>query len=797
MNKLDKTVCTGCQACIHICPVGALRVGHDEFGNIKPECAEDICISCGKCEEICPVAHPVFKNRKEPDCYACMADDETRYESSSGGVFPLLARYIIGLGGTVCGAAWTADFGVEHVPVNKEDQLPLLYRSKYMQSDVGNVYPQIESLLKQHKPVLFCSTPCQVAGLYAYLGTDYPALYTVDLLCTQAPSQDFFKRYLNETFEVNRIDHYDFRIKNFGWTHCCCCCCCYKEGNEFFVKSPEEDIYQMAYHSRLMMSTWCENCVFRTFPRQGDLTIGDFWWIWVRDPSLHDVKGTSVVLSNNKKGDELVKNIFAKAKQAKKTPLEWLTGNAITPYMPPHPARDRFYSLSKKYTFKKAVDDALAKKYDVVMVGIWAMENYGSQITNYALYQVLRDMGKEVLMVERPADSPWKPNLESLGFKNNPYNSLDLAPLYPDAESLRELNASSDVFLVGSDQLFHADCYLGFSKYNDLSWVNDNKTKSVYALSFGQEYFRAFNPLQTPDTRSHLGYFLRKFDNISMREKSGVTLAKDVFGIDSDFVLDPVFLCNKEHFERMAQCGESDSKDKICVYMLDSEEWKEKCLQKISEDLSLGYSLFIDKYFLTPEERVGMYNENWIRAIAESKFVVTDSFHGMCFSIIFKKPFVVLANVRRGLTRFESLVSLFHLEDRCIQKFEDLEKILPRLHSIDYDAVYQILEKERNRSVELLKKAVTPKIKLYSDYDILGQNLRKLEQRDRELEQSLRELQGERDALRASFLYRLWRKLTWAPRKIRGFFRSLKQHGLIYTMKLFVKKILRKIGVMR
>ncbi|GHU86876.1 hypothetical protein FACS189476_01110 [Spirochaetia bacterium] len=390
----------------------------------------------------------------------------------------------------------------------------------------------------------------------------------------------------------------------------------------------------------------------------------------------------------------------------------------------PDSLKGRFYALSQYMPFNKAVDYALNSRYDVAIIGIWSVENYGSNMTYYALYQTIRDMGLEPLMIERPMNSSWKPHEIPEGFKFNPYRAYDLSPIYPTKESMAELNERSDVFLVGSDQLFLNGLYQAFGEYITSDWVRNNKKKAAYAASFGREDFTG-----DMNTRSTMAHSMQKFDCFSVREKSGVALARDLFGVHADFVLDPVFLCDVSHYEQMAQYGVSQTSGKIMVYMLDTYPWKEDVLSRTSSQLGLESFVFIDIKNLEKSNQpiTNAYNEDWLRSILESEFVVADSFHGVCFSIIFRKPFIALANTDRGLTRFESILSLLHLGDRLIFNIEQFDALLPRLTDIDYDAVYEILEKEKVRSMEFLKKAVQPVNKAYSDYDILSAKINSLE----------------------------------------------------------------------
>ncbi len=466
-------LCSGCGACANICPVDALILAADEDGFFRPQISLQKCISCNKCVQVCPVLHPIYSNISAPSCYAYCADDQIRFHSSSGGVFPVLAHKFLADGGVVCGAAWTKDFGVHHILIDNQKELPVLFRSKYLQSEVGFVYRQIQNKLTAGLTVLFTGCPCQVAALNAYLGKPYKSLYTIDLLCHYSPSTRHFQQYLDDTFSRENIASYTFRTKEPGWSpdaHKVI----FKDGTED-IRRFHQDFYQQTFRNRLLMSDACESCRFCSFPRQGDISVGDFHGIDEHDASLNDKKGISVLLVNNDKGQYLFEMTQEDGKVCKEVPLEWVMNNRVSDNFLIHPSRDRLFALAKYMPFNNAAEYAVKSRYDVGIVGIWSVENYGSNMTYYALYRIIRDMGLEPLMIERPLESEWKPHPIPVGFKYNPYRPFDLAPLSTYKWEMRQLNDQCDMFLVGSDQLLNGYLYLQFARYITLDWLTTEK----------------------------------------------------------------------------------------------------------------------------------------------------------------------------------------------------------------------------------------------------------------------------------------------------------------------------------
>lgn len=377
--KLPKTVttvlpshlCTGCGACVSACPVDALRLIPDEDGYYRSCVDYDKCINCGKCVKVCPALKlPEKTNRKEPKCYEFVAaDSQVLKNSSSGGIFPLLAHEAFRRKGSVVGAAWQEDFSVAHIMINSEQDLPKLQKSKYLQSYLGNTFRQVEKKLKDGEFVLFSGCPCQVTGLKSYLGKEYDNLLTVDLLCGNSPSTRFFQEYLKEQFPEG-LQAYEFRNKTEGWNWDGVLITL-KNGEQQYRRGGKDDDYQRVYHNHTMCAPHCENCRYQETPRFGDLTIGDFWGIGGKDKTLNTRNGVSVILCNNEKGEKYLSAIpEEQIGVMKEVPLAWLGGNGYAINKSHNycsPKRNQFYELVKAMPFSKAVDYALKPMHGEVV----------------------------------------------------------------------------------------------------------------------------------------------------------------------------------------------------------------------------------------------------------------------------------------------------------------------------------------------------------------------------------------------------------------------------------------------
>lgn len=734
-------LCTGCGACVNKCANDAIEYiyNYEKDGSMVAQINEGKCVSCHLCETVCPVlTEHSNENQVVNECYAVWANDEVRMQSSSGGIFTVIAEEMLNRGGYVCAVAYGSGFKAEHIIISDKKELYKLRRSKYMQSDVGFVYRRVEELLKRDKEVMFVGTPCQVAGIKAYLGQTYKKLLLVDIYCNYTPAYPLFEKYLNENYNVDDINKIDFRVKKYGWIadiHTITD----KNGN-IEEKREYNDAFQRGYHPKLFMRETCEKCKFAGNPRQGDISIADFWHIGEFYPELDDTRGTSCVVINNTKGSNFFNSIQKNLVMCKKVSLECMKYNrgAVTQA---HPARNRFYKLIKNRSFNESVEYALNAKYDVAIWGNWSEKNYGSELTYYALYKVICDLGYDPLMVERPKNAVWAPNESPVLFRESPYSEGAVHPLYPDKVSMYELNEKCGTFIVGSDQIWHRNLYNDFGKVAFLDYIYNDKKKIAYASSFGREYWTG-NAVEAQE----VSFYLKNFDYISVREQSGVQVCKKYFDVKAQWVLDPVFLCNKENYRKLAEQANGDHAEKyIGGYILDIDDKKLNIIQNLRESLNLPCTILTDAFrdSLIENENIDIqknrYCEDWIENIMNSTFIITDSFHGMCFSIIFNKPFIVICNEERGKIRFTDLLGKLDLLDRLITENVEKERIdLLIWTPIDYSHVNQILKEKKVYSLQWLKDALESK-KDYkmTEYDLLLRKFQEAERRSYKFQEKI------------------------------------------------------------
>lgn len=298
--------CVGCGACTNICPNKCLQMVVDQEGFWYPEVLKSSCINCKRCETVCPVRQKQIIQVPQY-CYAIKnKNDDIRMSSSSGGVFSALAESILGKEGTIYGAAMDESCSVCHIEVTEKKELKYLRGAKYSQSELGTIYCQVKTNLDNGKYVLFSGTPCQVAGLRAYLQKDYEKLICVDIICHGVPSPLVWKKYLEQESFGKLPRCVNFRSKKSGWSH-------YKysiqmeyEDGSSIIQKNGENAFLQGMIQNLYQRPSCSYCLFKGENHPGDITLGDFWGIWNLDESFDDDKGVSAVIVNTDKGKSLL-----------------------------------------------------------------------------------------------------------------------------------------------------------------------------------------------------------------------------------------------------------------------------------------------------------------------------------------------------------------------------------------------------------------------------------------------------------------------------------------------------------
>ena len=320
-------------------------MSEDNEGFLQPVINNAKCVKCGLCEKVCPVLFPDMPREPSAIYVVKAKDNELRLKSSSGGVFSLLAREVFKQGGIVYGAGWERpSMRAVHKSAQNEGELDDLRGSKYVQSEMGGTYRQVESQLKDGRVVLFCGCPCQVAGLKHFLRYNYDNLICVDLICHSIGSPGVFKRFLSHlSGEKEGISSIVFRDKAIAWKHFHFRVRWY--GGEEYLKPFNETFYGLAWWSGLAARRSCFGCKFKSFRSLSDITIGDAWGVEEFAPEMDDEKGCSIVF--------LFKdNIFSKTiSKMHVRQIDYLSAVNKNPcvYVPSHKEGDRLGILRERF----------------------------------------------------------------------------------------------------------------------------------------------------------------------------------------------------------------------------------------------------------------------------------------------------------------------------------------------------------------------------------------------------------------------------------------------------------------
>lgn len=399
----------------------------------------------------------------------------------------------------------------------------------------------------------------------------------------------------------------------------------------------------------------------------------------------------------------------------------------------------------------------------IIIINYWANRiNYGADLTAFALQCLINILKKyENLLIDNQFQS-YKYKYKKLNFFKNFEKNIKKTTHLSKYSDFLVLNSYADTFITGSDQVFRVS-RLGNHKYQYLlDYVNSNKKKIAFSASFGVNK-EQFMKETSQETIENMKFSLSSFDFISVREKSGVKICKDLFDIDAEWIIDPVFILDEVNYDELIKNSTKDFSNKIVSYVLDTN----RKYKKAHKYLSKKYNLKVTELANSNESI-----ENWLAAIKNCKFLITDSFHGMCFAIIFNKPFICVANKQRGASRFESILEMLNIENQCIS---DVNEIYEKdcIFKVDYEKVNQRIAEEAQRGLDFLKKALEAPV---------GKREEKIEARMKFLENKVYELETQATLKYQikNALWNLWLIIfhKYLPNPIKKIIRNIKNKFL-------------------
>lgn len=365
INITDKRKCTGCTACMSICGKRCISMKEDEEGFLYPAVDIDNCVDCGLCEKICPVLNPFEEKKDEPQCFAGRSNQKEIVEkSSSGGLFSVIARSVLNEGGVVVGAAFREDWSVHHIIIDSLDKLELLQGSKYVQSNLEDVFVQVKKHIKEGRKVFFVGTPCQVAGINHFIGKD-ENLLTADLICHSSPSPKVWKEYLETITKkyggLERISRLTFRDKSLGWRKYSLLVAVRNNNSEVVLThgGTNTNLYMRGFSQGLYNRPSCSQCPARNFKSGSDITLGDCWAVEKYYPQFKDdEKGLSVILVNSEKGLHTFENVkkeinYFEMLYEEVEPRDMHA--SLTRSTRFHPNREKFFKMSKSIPIDRRI----------------------------------------------------------------------------------------------------------------------------------------------------------------------------------------------------------------------------------------------------------------------------------------------------------------------------------------------------------------------------------------------------------------------------------------------------------
>lgn len=388
-------------------------------------------------------------------------------------------------------------------------------------------------------------------------------------------------------------------------------------------------------------------------------------------------------------------------------------------YYDSHEKVERFSRDNKIYEKKLWIESN--RKYDICVAGFWYGANYGSLLNGYAIYKILRNCGKSVVMLNKPNCAPDDMELAAVN-----HNTKFIKSIYPQdvlsprmsIDDIELINKHVETFLAGSDQIWNY--YVSFEGFMYLPFAHNNKRRISFCTSFGDK-----NDNVNKEEYQFVYKELHKYDAISVREEFGKENLKNKYHIESEVLLEPVFDIEKEVYNKLIdQASFNESEQYILAYILDPTDEKLNVIIELSNYINCKVITIPDGYYTIinnswenyenknkfPNLQTNMDARNFLKAFSGAEFVITDSFHGTCFSIIFERRFISISNNIRGLERFRDILERFNLMNRLVSDVNQFSWKKEYLDYIDYEPINKVIEEGRRKSIQWLKMALEMKV---------------------------------------------------------------------------------------
>lgn len=306
MEICNLTSCTGCGMCSNLCPVGAITMQNGVNDFIFPQIDESVCIKCNQCVKKCPANQPTDRRENVKQTYAAWNKDKAiRKRSSSGGIFSVIAKYVLSDNGLVVGVTMQG-LEAKHIVVSNLSELSSLNGSKYVQSNTGDIYKKVKEYLDNGRKVLFSGSPSQIHAVKQFLGKEYDSLFLVDVICHGVPSSTMLHKHLQEVSGERKAKDIKFRYKDPYWDFSFVRIN-YEDNEKPYQRLTVDDDYFHLFNIGFSIRQSCHECHYTSTHRQGDITLADYWGYRAHNFKMNNyLGGISLILVNSAKGQKML-----------------------------------------------------------------------------------------------------------------------------------------------------------------------------------------------------------------------------------------------------------------------------------------------------------------------------------------------------------------------------------------------------------------------------------------------------------------------------------------------------------